>query len=111
MLTPEKIARVCHEANRVLQSEFGEQVSLPWYALDEESQRSVIDGVLNAQSGATPEQSHENWVRFKEEHGWIWGAKKDLELKTHPCLVPYSELPEIQRVKDELFTSIVNALS
>ena len=43
--------------------------------------------------------------------GWVYGAEKNAELKTHPCLVPYGDLPVEQRVKDELFTAIVKAVS
>lgn len=107
----EDIARVCHEANRQLQAILGEDTSPTWYFLDDETKLSAIDGVKNAQSGATPQESHENWLRFKEEHGWTYGEEKDGVAKTHPCMVPYDQLPEEQKAKDELFTSIVRALS
>jgi hypothetical protein len=35
---------------------------------------------------------------------------KDADLKTHPCLRPYCELPEFDRKKDILFLAIVRAL-
>lgn len=47
-----------------------------------------------------PERSHENWMLHKRNHGWVYGAEKDVEKKTHPCMVPYSDLPEEQRAKD-----------
>jgi hypothetical protein len=36
---------------------------------------------------------------------------KDAELKTHPCLVPFEELPKFQQQKDRLFRAIVKALT
>ena len=51
----------------------------------------------------TPEQQHNNWVHFKRADGWRYGQTKDFERKEHPCLVPYSELPEIQQRKDTVF--------
>ncbi len=43
--------------------------------------------------------------------GWRYGLKKDPAAKTHPCLVPYWQLPAEQRRKDGLFAAIVAALT
>jgi hypothetical protein len=48
----------------------------------------------------TPEANHENWMRKKTEQGWVYGETKDFEKKTHPDLVPFNELPEIEKRKD-----------
>lgn len=108
-----EIAFICHEANRCLQLVNGEGViSLPWPELDQETMESAIDGVDNIiETDATPEESHANWMQFKTEHGWKYGEVKDPEAKTHPCLVPYEDLPENQKIKDSLFHAIVNALA
>jgi len=53
--------------------------------------------------------SHENWLNEKLEHGWKWGAEKDAELKTHPCIVPYEQLSVEQRMKDYLFSGVVRS--
>lgn len=110
----EIIAEVCHEANRVIQAHQNLAeipVSPPWVETDEETRASAVDGVRNALAGATPEQSHENWCAFKREHGWTLGPRKDEAAKTHPLLVPYDQLPVEQKLKDDLFTGIVAALS
>ena len=112
--TPEQIAEVIHEANRVIQRHQnapGIPVALPWADFDPVEQVSVAKGVLHALEGATAEESHEAWVAEKIAHGWIYGATKDPVAKTHPCLVPYRDLPEDQKVKDRLFLAIVEALS
>lgn len=111
-LTINDVARVCHEANRAVQLALGEEnPSAPWDETSVETQDSAVDGVRNALSGATPEQSHENWLKFKLDHGWVFGPVKDESAKTHPLIVPYADLPEEQRVKDDLFIAIVKALS
>lgn len=113
-MTPEQIARVVHEANRAVQVEQADPtipVSPHWDALDPETRASAIDGVIAVQAGATPEQSHENWLAFKVAHGWTVGPVKDEALKEHPLLVPYAELPAAQQVKDALFGAIVGVLS
>lgn len=106
-LTGELIAEVCHEANRVLQKNLGEPVNPPWDEATEEMRESALDGVRNALCGASPQGSHENWLKFKQEQGWTYGPVKDEEAKTHPCMVAYYALPEEQKFKDKLFTGIV----
>lgn len=113
-MEPEEIARVCHEANRALQavqSAHGIPVGAPWDGLDEETRTSVIQGVHGIQAGKSPEESHEAWCEFKRDHGWTHGEVKDAAALTHPCLLPYADLPADQRVKDDLFSAIVKALS
>ena len=104
----EAIARICHEANRQLQIINEDPVNPSWEALDNETKESAIDGVQNViEENATPRESHENWLKFKEKHGWTYGPIKDEEKKKHPCFVPYDDLPPDQQIKDALFTAIV----
>ncbi|QFY14483.1 hypothetical protein GBF35_25855 [Nonomuraea phyllanthi] len=103
------IARVCHEANRVLQIAAGEEPSPHWPDAPDWQQESAIKGVEAALSGATPQHLHESWCAAKLADGWTYGPVKDAAARTHPCLVPYGDLPEAQRVKDHLFHAIVRA--
>lgn len=43
---------------------------------------------------------HEVWSQTRIEQGWHYGEKRDDTLKTHPCLVPYEDLPEEEKVYD-----------
>lgn len=43
---------------------------------------------------------HEVWSQGRISQGWRYGARRDDSLKTHPCLVPYEELPETEREYD-----------
>ena len=108
-----QIARVVHEANRALQVEQADPtipVSPAWDDLDPETRLSAEQGVHGVISGNSPQESHADWCLFKFKNGWIYGLVKDAEVKTHPCLVPYTALPANQRVKDELFVAIVRSL-
>jgi hypothetical protein len=105
----EAIARVCHEANAAYNEVTTGEITLPWDMAGQ--QQSVIEGVRGILGGNTPEQSHEQWCEFKRKDGWVYGEKKDPVAKTHPCLVPYHELPEVQRRKDHLFSAIVRVLA
>lgn len=107
------VARVCHEANRALQLVHqapGIPVAAPWDLFPENERRGVRAGVEHARAGATPEELHESWCAQKRADGWTYGPVKDAEAKTHPCLVPYADLPAAQRVKDALFGAIVATL-
>ena len=43
---------------------------------------------------------HEIWVETRIQQGWRYGEQRNDELKTHPCLVPYEELPEEEKEYD-----------
>lgn len=106
------IARVAHDANRALQLATADPApSPPWEEAPAWQRNSARDGVAKALDGATPEQLHNSWCEFKLADGWAHGEVKDPARRTHPCLVPYEQLPEEQRAKDTLFHSIVSALS
>ena len=49
-------------------------------------------------------------MQEKINDGWVYGEVKDAEKKTHPCIVPFEELPEFQQKKDALFCAIVDSL-
>jgi hypothetical protein len=111
-LTAEQIAHVVHEAQRALQRITGDPaVSPTWYEAPASQRDSCINGVRLALGGATPEELHAEWVRWRRDHGWRYGAVKDEWGKTHPSLVAYEQLPEDQRVKDQLFLAIVRVFA
>lgn len=43
---------------------------------------------------------HEVWAETRIKQGWTYGEQRNDELKTHPCLVPYEDLPEEEKVYD-----------
>lgn len=43
---------------------------------------------------------HEIWAKERIAQGWMYGKKRDDVLKHHPCLVPYEDLPEEEKVYD-----------
>lgn len=112
MTTTERIAKVCHEANRAWCEVNGDFSQEPWSDARDWQRESAVDGVRGViEEGRTPEQSHEGWSAHKLAEGWVYGPVKDPELKTHPCLVPYAALPPEQKRKDALFVAVVNALT
>ena len=46
------------------------------------------------------ENVHENWAAGRVAEGWTFGEVRNDALKTTPCLVPYSMLPESEKEYD-----------
>ena len=49
---------------------------------------------------AIAENAHEVWAAGRIKEGWTYGPERDDKLKTHPDLVPYSELPDSEKQYD-----------
>lgn len=45
-------------------------------------------------------EEHDRWWESKKQQGWVHGPVKDGDAKTHPCMIPYDELPQCERQKD-----------
>jgi hypothetical protein len=108
-MTDEAIARIVHEANRAYCVNLGDFSHKAWNNAEAHVRQSAIEGVrhLRANPHLTPEQMHENWCASKLEQGYRYGPAKCHRSLTHPCLVPYHELPPHQQFKDFLFHAIV----
>lgn len=46
------------------------------------------------------ENVHEIWAQSRMKQGWTYGPERNDELKHHPCLIPYGELPEVEKNYD-----------
>lgn len=107
------VAVVCHEANRAWCAMHGDFSQNTWGEAPQWQIDSAINGVVHALThpDAKPEDSHNNWMAEKIADGWLYGPVKDPDAKTHPCIVPFDQLPEWQQKKDILFLAIVRALA
>ncbi|WP_261665431.1 RyR domain-containing protein [Deinococcus sp. Marseille-Q6407] len=103
------LAHIAHEANRAYCRATGDDSQPAWDDAPDWQRASALKGIEGALSGNTPQQSHESWLAEKEATGWVYGEVKDPEAKTHPCMVPYDQLPPEQQLKDHLYLSVVKA--
>ncbi len=55
---------------------------------------------LNGLVEAMAKNVHEVWAQSRIEQGWTYGTERNDQLKHHPCLVPYEELPEVEKAYD-----------
>ena len=44
--------------------------------------------------------THDVWARERIAQGWKYGPSRQDSTKEHPCLIPYEELPEEEKVYD-----------
>jgi hypothetical protein len=107
------IARVCHEVNRAYCASLGDLSQPTWEQAPQWQRDSALIGVDLHLGNPTlgPDASHESWMAHKLEAGWQYGPTKDPEAKTHPCLVPFAQLPPEQQAKDFIFRAVVHALA
>lgn len=113
MTTINDIAKVCHEVNRAACAAFGDHSQPSWEDAPDWQRDSAVKGVqfTIANPDAPPSASHDSWLEEKRLTGWTYGPVKDAEAKTHPCFVPYDELPPEQKLKDYLFQAVVRAMT
>lgn len=111
----EAIAEACHEMNRLWCTVIKDHATPPWnWAEAPDWQKtSCLDGVRFhlANPDAPDSASHENWLKHKAEDGWVYGPFKDAQAKTHPCIVPFDQLPVEQQAKDAIFARTVKVLA
>lgn len=107
----EACARAAHEANRAYCIALGDTSQPAWDDAPEWQRSSARNGVVGALAGNTPAESHAGWLAEKVAAGWVYGEVKNPDAKTHPCMVPYDQLPVSQRAKDGIFLAVVRAVA
>lgn len=106
----EQAARAAFEAVRQLNAEQG----IRWGTFNEEKQRA--NGYINAvlQYFESPAESvtvqHNRWCDAKMAAGWVLGDALDPDQKTHPDLVPFSQLSDTSKAKVCAFFGVCEAI-
>lgn len=106
------IAVVCHQANKAWCESVGDFSQKNWNEAEGWQRGSAIKGVeyrIENPNGGHDAQ-HNSWMKEKVDGGWVFGEVKDAEAKTHPCIVPFEQLPIFQQKKYALFCAIVDSL-
>lgn len=106
-------AKVAHEVLRVYAASLGDGSYRHWHEALEWEKQAAINSAQQILTNPMirPDEQHALWCRFMKGLGWTLGEEKDIEKKTHPSLVPFSNLsPELQ-AKPQLFIAAVLALA
>ena len=67
---------------------------------------SVIERQCGPQRSSSPEELHGSWMQAYFAMGWVYGDTYARDKKTHPDLVPYAELGQLERDKDAVFVAL-----
>lgn len=66
----------------------------------EQTDDIILSTDLNDLVEAMAKNVHEVWAESRISQGWTYGPERNDALKHHPCLVPYEELPELEKAYD-----------
>ena len=67
---------------------------------------AVIDRQCRPDHSESPEELHGSWMQAYFANGWSYGDKYDPESRTHPDLVPYARLVQLEQDKDSVFVAL-----
>lgn len=111
--TVEKIAQVVHESMRAWQKANGQEPIPGWGRAPRWMKDATIASVHWRIDNPTASASaqHEQWLSHKRADGWKHGRIRSAVKKLHPLMMPYSQLPEVEKRKDALLNALVDALA
>ena len=66
----------------------------------------VIERQCGAYRSSSPEELHGSWMQAYYAMGWTYGNNYDPDNKTHPDLVPYEDLGQLEKDKDAVFVAL-----
>ena len=81
----------------------------PWIDRENDFTAQFLE-VIEKQCGplrsGDPEKLHQDWTEAYEKNGWRYGPERDVDKRTHPDMVPYGQLGQLERDKDAVFVSL-----
>ena len=66
----------------------------------------VIERQCGSQRSNSPEELHSSWMQAYFTMGWVYGEEYNREAKTHPDLVSYARLGQLERDKDAVLVAL-----
>ena len=86
-------------------------VPVPWNEREEVFTKqfmAVIERQCGEQRSSSPEELHGSWMQAYFAMGWMYAEVYDREKRTHPDLVPYAQLGQLEKDKDAVFVALCN---
>lgn len=107
------IAQIVHATMVAFAKSIGQPGMPAWDDAPDWMQKATLEGVAYrlANPDAPDSAQHTQWMEEKRAAGWTYGAEKDESKKTHPMMIPYDQLPEEEKRKDALFSTVVRTLA
>lgn len=84
-------------------------IPAPWKLREESFTKQFLD-VIEKQCGPdrsdSPKALHDSWWQAYIDMGWVYGPIYSPSLKTHPDMVEYEELGQLEQDKDSVFVAL-----
>lgn len=110
MTLTERRAEFVYNAARLAAIAAGAPIVPILWAEREEAFRAQMLPVIERQCGpdrkTSPEELHNDWVLAYLEMGWAPAKEYSLAKRLHPDMVPYNDLGQLERDKDEVFVAL-----
>lgn len=113
----EQIAIICHYVNMGIQRAFNEPtVSPPWDTQDPQLQLLLLNTIRACKQGAGPAEIHQLWSEGMQRLGYETGPQVRHSASNGPLTHPnvgtgYTDMPPVQRLKDDLTVLLCSYLS
>ncbi len=65
-----------------------------------QTEHVTLDGPLLELVELLAENAHDVWALQRIRDGWTFGPERSDQNRYHPCLVPYTELPDSEKTYD-----------
>lgn len=65
-----------------------------------DTSKVILSGEILELTELLAKNAHDNWARERFSEGWSLGPIRDDANKEHPCLVPYDQLPDLEKKYD-----------
>ena len=74
------------------------------YEISDERLKSLMAGTkyVLENPATTAEENHNIWMEAKKNQGYTYGEVLDIEKKTHPSMIPFENLSDVEKRKDEM---------
>ena len=106
----ERRAKFVYEGTRLAtQAANAPIIPPPWDKREEQFKaqfRDIIERQCSDQRSRSLEELHGSWMQSYFSMGWVYGPEYNRESKTHPDLVPYTDLSQLERDKDAVFVAL-----
>ena len=110
MSLTERRAKFVYDAARLAAEAAGAPIiPVPWDEREDSFRTQfleVIERQMESERSDSPEELHGSWMQAYFAMGWTHAEHYDREGKTHPDLVPYSKLGQLERDKDAVFVAL-----
>ena len=84
-------------------------IPAPWVEREDafrEQFLAVIERQCGPRRSSSPVELHGSWMQAYLGMGWTYAETYDCDAKTHPDLVPYADLGQLEKDKDSVFVAL-----